>query len=96
MVTTLSVGEYFIAHAHSSTLASTGQIGSIFAASNLQFTQQVSTIGTISSSGSLVSSHFNGIGFGVASAITTNATMAASVISANTQQFWYINFSNAP
>jgi hypothetical protein len=95
LVATLSAGEYFFAHQHSTTRASTGQSGSILAMNNLHFVPQVGgTVGTIGSSG-IAFSGIQGAGQGVASAITTNATMAISVVSAGTQQLQYFNLSNA-
>jgi hypothetical protein len=94
LVTTLTPGEYFIGQAHSSTTATVGSNFTLFSVSNLHIAPQSNTFATITSSGSLAFSSPEGHGVGVASAVTTNNTMAMSVISAGTQNWWYMNFSN--
>jgi hypothetical protein len=98
-VTSLSAGEYFIAHRHSTTLASTGAATHSFGVSNIHIAPQSVTFKMIGiSNNALISSSSPdaGIGFGIASAVTTTTTMAASVISAQTQNYWYANFVNLP
>ena len=95
LVTTMTPGEYFIGQQHSSTTATVGSNFTLLSVSNLHIAPQANTFATITSSGSLAASSPEGLGLGVASAVTTNNTMAISVISANTQQWWYMNFSNA-
>jgi hypothetical protein len=94
LVTTLTPGEYFIGQAHSSTTATVGSNFTLLSVSNLHIAPQSNTFATITSSGSLAASSPDGLGIGVASAVTTNNTMAISVISAGTQNWWYMNFSN--
>jgi hypothetical protein len=94
LVTTLTPGEYFIGQAHSSTTATVGSNFTLLSVSNLHVAPQPNTFATITSSGSLGASSPDGQGLGVASAVTTNNTMAMSVVSANTQNWWYMNFSN--
>lgn len=105
MVTTLPVGEYFIAQSHSSSRSvTTGTNTSannhtlVTSISNLQLVPPLSgfTFGTVTVGTSFSTSHITaGIGMGVATATTTNNTMPASVISNGTQNIWYVNFSNA-
>jgi len=94
LVTTLTPGEYFIGQQHSSTTATVGSNFTLMSVSNFHIVPQSITLATITSSGSLVGSSPEGQGIGVASAVTTNNTMALSVISAGTQNWWYMNFSN--
>lgn len=94
LVTTLTPGEYFIGQAHSSTTATVGSNFTLLSVSNLHVAPASNTFATITSSGSLAFSSPDGLGLGVASAVTTNNTMAMSVISAGTQNWWYMNFSN--
>jgi lipopolysaccharide export system protein LptA len=97
MVTSLSAGEYFIAHQHSTTTGTTNSNITLASFSNFHIAPQLATFKQpgISVAGQNASSAMPaGIGFGVASAVTTNNTMAASVISAGTQQYWYANFVN--
>lgn len=100
-VTTLGDGEYFLAHAHSSTASTNNSAVTLMSVSNLHLGMGgsagtgVNTLGVLGSSGIVASLAPNGAGQGIASAITTNNTMPMSVISAATQQFWYCNFSNA-
>lgn len=99
MITTLTAGEYFFAHAHSSTTGRTsGNDTTAMSYSNMIVNSQLTgiTFGHISTSGSYVASYVGGQGFGPASAVTTNNTMALSVISMNASaNYWYMNFSNA-
>jgi hypothetical protein len=94
LVTTLTPGEYFIGQAHSSTTATVGSNFTLLSVSNFHVVPQSNSFATITSSGSLVASSPDGGGIGVASAVTTNNTMALSVVSAGTQNWWYMNFSN--
>jgi hypothetical protein len=94
LVTTLTPGEYFIGQAHSSTTGTVGSNFTLLSVSNLHVAPQSNTFATITSSGSLGASSPDGLGIGVASAVTTNNTMAMSVVSAGTQNWWYMNFSN--
>ncbi|MDX2253277.1 MAG: hypothetical protein NW202_13410 [Nitrospira sp.] len=95
----LSAGEYFIAHRHSTTAATAGGASYSFLASNVHIAPQSVTFKRLGISVAGQSSSSNptaGIGFGIASAVTTTTTMAASVVSAITQQYWYANFINSP
>lgn len=95
-VTLLPAGEYFIAHAHSSTTATSNSNVTLLSVSNLHIAPQLVTYGVLGSTAASVAfSAQQGIGLGVASAITTNATMPGSVISAATVNQWVQNFSNA-
>jgi hypothetical protein len=94
LVTTLTPGEYFIGQAHSSTTATVGSNFTLLSVSNFHVAPQAVSFATITSSGSLGASSPEGLGIGVASAVTTNNTMAISVVSAGTQNWWYMNFSN--
>jgi hypothetical protein len=99
-VTTLQIGEYFFAHAHSSTAATVGNAifaGStvLLSVSNLHIAPQV--VGPLMLPGeSITQASLNpwGVGGGIASAVTTNNSMAGSVISGATQNNWYIALSN--
>src|SRR5258708_5906721 len=95
LVTTLTPGEYFIGQQHSSTTGTVGSNFTLLSVSNLHIVPQSITMATITSSGSLGASAAQGLGIGVASAVTTNNTMAMSVVSAGTQNWWYMNFSDA-
>jgi hypothetical protein len=95
LVTTLTPGEYFVGQQHSTTTATGGNSNfTLLSFSNFHIVPQTLTIATITSSGSLVSSVEEGIGVGVASAVTTNNTMGANAISAGTQNGWYMHFQN--
>jgi hypothetical protein len=91
----LSVGEYFIAHQHSSTTGTTGSNVTLLSFSNLHVAPQVNSYGVLGSTQASLAFRGGpaGMGLGVASAVTTNATMAVSVISASVQQFWVQHFS---
>lgn len=91
--TYLSVGEYFFAHQHSSTTATSNSNVTLMSVSNLHVAPQLVTYGVLGSSQASVA--FNGLGLGVASAVTTGATMPASVVSAATQVQWVHYLSNA-
>ena len=99
MVTSFSQGEYFFAHGQSSTTGTTGSNAPLMSISALQIVPaivQINSFGT----GTLqttVSQYYQPFGFGegVASAMTTNNTYAASVISAATRQWQYMALSNA-
>jgi hypothetical protein len=96
LVTSFSVGEYFFAHAHSSTTGSTGnQNTTILSFSRFYIQPQIATVGLLTSQGSLGALQVLGFGEGVASAVTTNNTMAISVISQATRNWIYFNMSNA-
>lgn len=102
LVTTLTAGEYFVGQQQGSTSSTTNVNSALFSFSNFALLGQASglTIGTITSSGSIVSSNFAGQGFGMISSggLVTNATMALSGISVQTNSSagnrWYMNFSN--
>lgn len=94
LVTTMTPGEYFIAQQQSTTTATVGSNFTLLSVSNLHIAPQSLTLATVTSSGSLGMSSPEGLGIGVASAVTTNNTMAITVISAATQNWWYMNFSN--
>lgn len=99
MVTSLSAGEYFIAHRHSSTTGTTNINSTAASFSNIHAVYQSVTykqLGISAAAQSNSSAMPAGIGFGVASAVTTTTTMAASVVSAGTQNYWYANFVNLP
>lgn len=101
-VTSLSAGEYFIAHQHSSTTATSGSNATVWFFSNvIQQLQSASSsffprFGV--STGQSLSAMPAGIGFGFASAVTTTTTYAASVITAdagaNQFKYLYANFVN--
>jgi hypothetical protein len=88
--TFLSAGEYFFAHQHSSTAATSGSNVVLLSVSNFQIQPTALTFGVLGSSQASLS----GVGAGIASAVTTNDSMASSVISANANQ-WVQYFSNA-
>ena len=95
-VTALPVGEYFIAHQHSSTTAGTQSSNvTIMSFSNLHIAPQLLNYGVFGGTNATEASLGGpaGIGLGVASVMTTNATVAASVVSANVVQYWVMNFS---
>lgn len=95
-VTTLVDGEYFIAHAHSSTTGTTGNSNfTLLSVSNLHIAPQVVNVGVLGSSNTQASLNPFGAGVGIASAITTNNTMAMSVITGATRNDWYLAMSNA-
>jgi|SRR6267154_494850 len=83
----LSAGEYFFAHAHSSTAATSNSAVTLLSISNLHVAPQLTTFINLGGSASVTSAQI-GIGLGVASALTTNASMAGSVISGGTVNFW--------
>lgn len=94
-LTTLTAGEYFIANRHSSTRGTTGSNINLFAISNFICSNQLIQLNFLGSSGSNNTfDFFGGIGSGFASAVTTNATMAASVISTTNIGRWIFNMSN--
>lgn len=84
LVTSLSQGEWFIARRHSSTTGTAGSNATLLSISAIAFTMQtgLGMVMPIGSSNSNLSNPFHGIGFGSASAITTNAVMDGTVISA--------------
>lgn len=97
--TTLTQGEYFFAFNHSSTSGTTNSNVTLLSISNLHFTAQSLTYGILGfSQASFSSNALEGLGYGVASAMTTNNSMAMTVISANVASggrlVW--NGSNAP
>lgn len=97
MITTLTAGEYWFAHRHSSTTGTTGSDVTLLSFSNLHIAPQLFTFGTVTSSAIFASGALAaGIGDGIASAVTTNNTMAGSVITASAvKNLWYMNLSNA-
>jgi hypothetical protein len=86
-------GEYFFAHGHSSSSATSNSNFTLLSVSNLHIAPIVNTYGILGNSSASVASLAGpvGVGQGVASVVTTNATMAASVISAATVQNWVMN-----
>jgi hypothetical protein len=93
--TSLSVGEYFVAHNHSSTTGTTQSNLTLLSISNLHIAPQSNSMGAFGSSGGIASRHVAGVGFGVASAVTTNNTMAISVVSSSVQNIFYLRFEGA-
>lgn len=91
--TFLSQGEYFLAHQHSSTTGTTNSNVTLLSVSNLHIAPQLVTYGVLGSSQASLAGV--NLGLGIASAVTTNATMASSVISAGTANQWVQYFSNA-
>lgn len=99
LVTSFSAGEYFIAHRHSSTTATSGSNLTLMSFSNLMQAQLVNTFFASGgpfgvSVGQSSSAQPAGIGLGIASAVTITTTYAASVITATTQHVWFANFVN--
>jgi hypothetical protein len=95
-LTTFQVGEYFFAHQHSSTTGTTGQNTTLMSISNLHIAPQVvGGLGVLQSSGTYASMNPWGMGAGIASAVTTNNSMAGSVVSGQTQNNIYMALSNA-
>lgn len=92
-VSILSHGEYWFAHAHSSTTATSNSNVTLLSVSNLHIAPQFVTFGVLGGSATIGSSGLNGLGAGVASAVTTSATMAGSVISNSVANLWVQNFS---
>jgi hypothetical protein len=82
IATVLPVGEYFIAHKHGSTAATTGSSVVLLSVSNLHIVPQELWHGVLGSTNAYIEYLYgpNDIGFGAASAVTTNATMAGSVL----------------
>lgn len=94
LVTTLTAGEYWIAFQHSSTTATSNSNITLLSMSNLIQQWPVVTAGVLGASVTAASIAPGGIGNGIASAVTTNNTMAASVISVATQPLQYWWFQN--
>jgi hypothetical protein len=94
-VTTLLPGEYFFAHAHSSTTQTNNSNVTLMSFSNLHIAPQLQNFGVLGSSGTFSSLIQAGAGAGVASAITTNNTFPMSVVSGTAQNNIYMAFSNA-
>jgi fibronectin-binding autotransporter adhesin len=94
-ITSLGQGEYFLAHNHSSTTGTTNSNVTLMSVSALHIAPQLVTIGLLGGSSTLASFGINGIGNGIASAMTTNAAMPGSVISVGTNNMIYVNMSNA-
>lgn len=95
LVTTLTAGEYWLGQQYSTTASTSNSGATILSLSNIALSIPVMTLGNFGTAGSLAGWHPGKQGVGVASAFTTNNTMAMSVItgSAN-QQFPYFNFVN--
>jgi hypothetical protein len=91
--TYLSAGEYWLAIQHSSTTATSNSNLTLLSFSKLLQQWPVVTVGSLGGSVTIGSSGVDGMGVGVASAITTSTTMAASVISASTQPWVYFAIS---
>jgi len=84
-------GEYFFAHAHSYTTGTAGANSNVTlcSVSNLHVAPQIFTgYRALAYSTSHSSAAVMGFGLGPASAVTTNATMAGSVISGQTANLW--------
>lgn len=90
MVTSLSEGEYFFAHRHSTTSA--GAVHMSF--SQFHIAPQNITMGILGSAGSRAMSHVWEAGEGIASAVTTTSTMAMSVVSQATRHWIYFHLAN--
>jgi hypothetical protein len=88
----LTQGEYFVAHAHSSTTATSNSNITLLSVSNLHVAPQVNTVGALGFSVSNASMGPYGFSGGVASAVTTNATMPGSVVSQSVVNLWLHNF----
>jgi hypothetical protein len=82
-------GEYWLAVQHSSTTATSNSNVTLLSFSKLLQQWPVVSMGSFGGSATLAFSGVDGIGIGVASAITTNTTMPASVVSASTQPLVY-------
>lgn len=96
LVTTLAPGEYFMAINHSSTSGTTNSNVTLLSVSDrvVQFASQaVGILGQSVVTGLIVDDYFAGIaGVGSASAVTTNNTMAISVVTNGTNQ-WFPQFA---
>lgn len=94
-VTILPAGEYFVAQGLSTTAGTTGSSVVLLSVSNQKINLGNYSYGGFNVSASYASSNYGGIGFGRASAITTNATMGANAITAGSDMagMWY--FVNA-
>lgn len=90
MNATIQPGEYFIAHQHSSSTATTASNFTLASVSLLHIAPQVVQFQTLGTTGTIASRNVVGLGDGIASAITTNNTMPASVISHGTRNLIYI------
>jgi hypothetical protein len=94
-VTTLTAGEYWIAHGHSTTAASTGNTATTaMLVSNFHVAPQLLNSNLMMMGAGTTSSsvgHLWPAAQGVASAVTTNNSMALSVISNLTVNHWYWN-----
>lgn len=94
-VKALSQGEYFFAHNHSSTTATSNSNVTLMSISNLHVAPQLVTYGALGAgSTTLAASGDGGGGIGIASAVTTTALMPLSVVSAATVNNWVQIFSN--
>ena len=89
----LQKGEYWFAHQHSSTTAQTGSNVTIMSVSNLHIAPQVVTYGMLGSTVTLANGAPGDIGLGIASAVTTNASMPSTVVSASVANRWVQNLS---
>jgi hypothetical protein len=100
--TTLTPGEYFLAQAHQSAAASTGNTATLLiSVSNLHHVAQLMPAAAFFANGTqtnATSEHIGGFypsAMGVANAHTSNADMDMSAVSHRTLQHWWINFINA-
>lgn len=93
-VTKLTAGEYWLAFQHSSTTLTTGSNITLLSMSQLHQAWPVISVGSLGSSATIASWSPGELGIGVASAVTTNATMAMSVISQATQNLIYFALSD--
>lgn len=94
MVTSLSEGEYFFAHKHSTTTSTVGANLSLLSMSQFYIAPQNITMGQLGSAGSRAMSHVWNDGEGVASAVTTTSTMPITVVSQATRHWIYFHLAN--
>jgi len=92
--TTLSAGEYFVAHACNTTSATSNSNVTLLSVSGLALVPQSITFGALGSSVAHGDSQYLGMGIGALDVITTSTTMAGS-LSANPISCIVHNFSNA-
>jgi hypothetical protein len=93
-ITTLTDGEYFVAHNHSSTTGTTQSNVTLMSVSQLHQAWPALNFGVLGSTQTFASLGVM-VGEGVASAVTTNNTMPMSAISQQTRNILYMNFINA-
>lgn len=91
LVTSLSEGEYFFAHKHSTTTGTTQSNVTLLNFSQFHIAPQNITMGVLSTNASQATLNVFGHGEGVASAVTTTSTMAISVVSQATRHWIYFH-----